>query len=320
MKKIYISFLTTRLDLMKRHWEQHAALKEKGISGTDKEIGRGIDLGGVLIEVDWDTKQILGEHPLSCPSGVCRWGDVLAVASMRRNEIYLFDEQWHALRTISHFALSDIHSMCVTRENSLLVVSSGVDGIVEFDRDGNCIWQWFAFDHGYTLDQFGESRALDMSGKTDHRTLDYPTLRQTTHINSVMQHKDAKHSILATLFHQGTLVAIDKKTGIATTLMNGLHNPHSIRKRSDGYMVTDTKKGSILLLDEDFKIYDVLFSDTNWLQDAIQISGGNFLAGRSNENEIVELDSRTKQVISSFEYDKNWRIYQIEEENFEARS
>ena len=313
MKRIYLSFLTTRLDLMRKHWEENATLKQKGISGTNKEIGRDVDLGGVLVEIDWDTKKILRKHALSCPSGVSRWGDVIAVASMRQNEIYLLDKAGQVVRTISHPAFNDIHSLWVTSNDTLLVTSTGVDGILEFTREGDCVWQWFAFEHGYEFNQYGKKRILDMRGSVDHREVDYPTLYQATHVNSVMQHKNERGIVLATLFHQGTGISIDKKTGATTTLVTGLHNPHSIRSSGDGYMVSDTKKGSIILLSNDFKEYDVFLTGSHWLQDACMLSNGNFLASRSDENDIVEMDCKTKKIISTFSYPGNWRIYQMEE-------
>ena len=305
--------MTTRLDLMRKHWEEHAVLKGKGISGTDKEIGREVALGGMLVEMDWDTKGILRQQEFSCPSGIAVWGDMLAIASMRQNEICLFDKNWHLIRTLSHLAFNTLHSLAVTREDTLLVTSTGVDGLLEFNKEGTLLWQWFAFEHGYELDQYGKKRFLDMQGIIDHRKIDHPTLHQTTHINSVMQHRSEDDVLLATLFHQGTLVAIDKKTGVSTALVSGLSNPHSIRKSGNGYMVSDTKKGEIILLDKDFDVYDSFQTGSSWLQDATLLSNGNVLAAKSAENTLIEMDGKTKEISSVFSYDTNWRIYHVEE-------
>lgn len=298
---------------MRKHWEGHSALKQKGISGTDKEIGREVDLGGLLIEVDWDTKRRLKEWKLSCPSGILQWGDVIAVASMRQNEIYLFNKNGHLLHTLSHPILNTPHSMAVTRNDTLLVASTGVDGILEFTRKGECIWKWFAFEHGYELDQYGRKRVLNTQGNTEHRNIDYPTLYQTTHVNSIIQHQSEDNIILATLFHQGAIIAVDKKTGVPTTLVAGLDNPHSIRTCGDGYVASDTKKGRIVLLNENLKERGSFQVGSNWLQDAVVLSSGNFLAVRSDEHDIVEVDYKTKKIISTFSYPKNWRAYQAEE-------
>lgn len=310
MKKVIASFLTTRYDLMKKHWEENAVLEQKGTTGTNKEIGRDVDLGGILIEVDWDSKKITKKRNLSCPSGISYWGDNLVVASMRQNVIYILNTEWNIIHTLTHPILNDIHSIYVTRDDTLLVASTGVDAIIEFNKAGDVLWKWFAFQNAFNIDQFGRKRSIQIDG-VDHRKNDYPTLYQTTHLNSVIQHPQKSDIVIATLFHQGLVVSIDKKTGDTVILFEGLLNPHSIRKINNGYIVSDTKRGEVVFMDESFREIKRQNTGSVWLQDSKISSWGTLLVARGDKGDIVEISLETGETLNTFTYNKNWKIYQI---------
>jgi hypothetical protein len=98
-----------------------------------------------------------------------------------------------------------LHSISRTR-SGYLVASTGLDLLLEFNRDGEILWSWWATDHGFESTPTGRRRKLDKSA--DHRTIKYGTLTQTTHINSAAELPDGR--FLASLFHQGMVIAIDR--------------------------------------------------------------------------------------------------------------
>lgn len=309
MKKIRATFLTTRYDLMKKHWEKHATLNKQGVPGTNVPIGRDINLGGVMIDVDWQTKDIR-KTLLSCPSGVAVRGSLLAVASMRQNEIYFIDDKGDIVKTISHPYLSDIHSIAFTDAHTLLVTNTGLDAIIELDMDGVLVWSWFAMDHGYEKDSYGNIRSLQREG-VDHRRMDYPALFQTTHINSVIPHPDKHGVVLATLFYQGEVIEIDKSTGLASVVFSGLSNPHSIKKIGEGYIVSNTKKGEVIFLDNKYRETRRIATGSAWLQDADISPWGTLFAARGDIGDIAEISLENGSIIDRYVYDPTWRIYQI---------
>lgn len=309
MKKIRATFLTTRYDLMKKHWEKHAALNKRGVPGTNVAIGRDIDLGGVMIDIDWQTKDVQ-KTSLSCPSGVAMRNALLAVASMRQNEIYLIDGEGIIVKTISHPYLSDIHSIAFTGANTLLVASTGLDAIIELDMDGALVWSWVAMDHGYEKDSYGNKRSLRLKG-IDHRHMDYPALFQTTHINSVIPHPDKHDVVLATLFYQGEVVEIDKSTGSVSVVFSGLSNPHSIKKIDAGYIVSNTKKGEVIFLDGLYRETRRIATGSAWLQDADISPWGTLFAARGDVGDIAEISLENDSIIDRYVYDPTWRIYQV---------
>lgn len=183
---------------------------------------------------------------------------------------------------------NDIHGLTQGHEGNVLVVSTGVDAILEINPNNSThtIWDWLATENGYSKNPKGEERTID-------RNLDYQKIRtstpeHTTHINGCLEKNDEK--ILATLFHQGRLIEIDKKTKKSQTLLDGLKCPHSIRKRNGGYIISDTFNNRVLLLDSNFKVTKTIEKDYNWVQDTIELGNGKFLLGDSNNTRIVKLD------------------------------
>ena len=59
------------------------------------------------------------------------------------------------------------------------------------------------------------------------------------------------------------------------TLVTGMSHPHSVRPWSGGWMLPDSRRGSVVLMDRDFWITKVVDADFNWVQDCIQLPKGN---------------------------------------------
>src|SRR3989442_10596316 len=117
-----------------------------------------------------------------------------------------------------------LHSISRTR-HGYLVASTGLDLLLEFNREGEILWEWWATDHGFEETPTGRHRVLDKSA--DYRTVQYGTLSQTTHVNSAAELPDGR--ILASLFHQGAVIVIDRETGPWQVVLEGLDHPHAVR-------------------------------------------------------------------------------------------
>lgn len=308
-KKCYLSAYTTRFDILKKYWEKHSPKLKEGVVGTNASIGN-IDLGGVLCEIDWTQKEIAKMRSIRCPGGIERWQEVLVVPSMWNHEFYFLEHELNVVKTLSHPYLNDVHSISVTSKDTLLVTSTGIDAILEFGSDGTVLWSWFATKNGYATDQLGNERALILEN-TDHRKNVYPTLTHTTHVNSVIEAPFSDTHVLATLFHQGEVVRIDKQTGKTEVLLDNLQSPHGLKRINEGFIVSNTRQGKVLLLDDEFALVKEFDFQSSWLQDA-SLSPWRTLCGiRSEKCDVVELAFDTGEVISQFQYDHNWRGYQI---------
>ena len=195
---------------------------------------------------------------------------------------------------LSNNLFNDIHHLSESIQGNLLVVSTGVDGIIELDfaNAKKTLWDWLAPEHGYDKTPGGQKRMID-------RTINYQkvstiTPLHTTHVNSCLEYKKGK--ILATLFHQGTLIEIDKRSKKSNVVLQGLKCPHFIRTTREGYLVSDTLNNRVFILDRSLRRKKIFKGDYNWLQDTIELSDGSFLLGDSNNARIVHLDSRGRKL------------------------
>ena len=222
------------------------------------------------------------------------------------------------LKTIKRDVVSSplfnaLHSISRT-QRGYLVASTGLDLILEFKRDGEVLWSWWATDHGFEVTPTGRRRVLDKSA--DHRAVQYGTLGQTTHVNSAAELPDGR--VLASLFHQGSVIVIDRETGKWQPVLEGLDHPHAVRILDrTHFTVADTVHGRALLVringtGERGQVEEEIDAGTSWLQDCryddeheswILVDGKNsrlvLRRGRSGDKAIAQLD-----------LDPEWRLYE----------
>src|SRR3989338_8163449 len=139
----------------------------------------------------------------------------------------------------------------------------------------------------FDWDMFGKNRIIEIG--IDHREIDYPTLAQTTHLNSVIYVDEDENKSYVVSFHQGQVIEIDKKTLKVRTILSGLDHPHSVYKLSENFLVSDTNKNRILIFDNNGKILKSITGEFDWIQDAIKLSNGNYLIADSNNFRLVEV-------------------------------
>lgn len=95
---------------------------------------------GLLALFDLSSGELVWQRPLDSPSGVCFIADELFVNSMFGNQIFVLDHVLRVCRGFSASSMNDLHSMVATRRG-MLVTSSGLDTVVEYDPYGDVLWQ-----------------------------------------------------------------------------------------------------------------------------------------------------------------------------------
>ena len=194
------------------------------------------------------------------------------------------------VETVGNTLFNDVHTLNASFNSNMLVTSTGVDGILEvpFDTPWEIVWDWLATEHGYEKAPSGKVRSINRND--NYQTIGAATTDHTTHINSAYEYKPNK--VLATLFHQGALVEIDKKTKAEKILLDGLKNLHHIRPYSIGFLLSDTGNNRVVLLDDKFKITGDFEEDYKWVHDCIEVDGQKFLIADSNNSRIVLCDQK----------------------------
>ena len=199
-------------------------------------------------------------------------------------------------------------------ENGLMVTSSGVDAILEVDFNGELIWAWWGTENGYPNAYGGGIRTIDKD--MDHRLKCYSGKLQTTHLNSAIIDPYDNTKILTILFYQGAVARIDRKSHQLDIVISGLSGPHHIRKHSNGYMLSNSRKGEILIYDRSFKLIERIkgtnaFFPVKWVQDAIKMPDGNsHLIADCNTFNLRERDINGNE--KKFNTKMPNRVFQIE--------
>lgn len=309
MRQIYLTFFTTHQSIINDHVRKYSSFEKENIVGTSKSMERKGDLGGIIVHYDLEQKAILNSHEILVPGGSCFLGDRILVASQIKNYIEVLDKNLTLLSIINNSLFNNVHSIFVTEDRTLIVTSTGLDAIIEIDLEGNLIWKWFAFEHGYDKDMFGNKREINCD--RDYTNIDFPTLYHTTHVNAAIVDPKNSGKILATLFHQGEIVRVDKVTGQVEKVVSGLKNCHSLQHVDKTFICSNTKEGEVILFDEQFKKINLLKFDSKWIQDATITEWNTFLVGDSERNRILEWSLDESKIINIYEYNPEWRIYQI---------
>jgi hypothetical protein len=267
-------------------------------------------VGGTFVAFDWDTGQVTWQIPINGAAGFCWRDDRLYINMMRLCETVAIDGYGHEQNRFSHIAFNNLHTILPTRRGFLHTIS-GVDTIMETDERGNALYEWWATDHGYDTLPTGRRRTIDRS--LDHRYFVYPTLGQTTHINSACFADEREQEILATLFHQGQVIAVDRQSGHSRVLLNGLHRPHDVRPYpGGGWVVSNTAANETLVLDKHWRIRRRIAMDFNWVQSSAPLADGSIVIADANNHRLVRVyaDGRPTE-IRAFPLD--WKIFLVQE-------
>src|SRR5215469_928319 len=247
--RLLLSCISTKHSVLKQHWTESGQQTQCPLTVLGSYEKPKEDLGGLLCLVE-DMGRSQKTVELKMAAGMVDSGGGVLVTAF--SSIHEVDADLGIVRkdVISSPLFNALHSISRTRRG-YLVASTGLDLLLEFNRDGEILWSWWATDHGFELTPVGRRRELDKSA--DHRTVKYGTLSQTTHINAAAELRDGR--ILASLFHQGMVIAIDRESGEWQPVLGGLDHPHAVRVLDDSrdksgtyhFTVADTVHGRALL-------------------------------------------------------------------------
>jgi DNA-binding beta-propeller fold protein YncE len=315
---LMVSFLATDVEALKAHWEKNVNLDSKytgtseGLGGVKANaIGEEPPLGGKIAILDLYSDKIVYSWDIDAPAGFVFENDgSLTVNNMRLSYVYRLDLAKKKILSIyQHKNFNCLHSIAKGSDKTYLIASTGVDAVIEMSSDFKKeVSSWWAHEHGYNRLPNGERRNIDRV--KDHSRYVYPTLWQTTHLNSVINTND--NILLVTLFHQGQLIRVNKKTGEFKVLLEGLKCPHGPIKIPHGWALPDTKNNQILLLDENFKIQKTIVGDFDWIQNIVYDPvGEKIIAIDSNKSRIVAINEFTGQNRTIATYNSSYRAYQI---------
>lgn len=310
--RLLLSCISTKHSVLKQHWTQASQetpaacpLTVLGSYEKPKE-----DLGGLLclIEDMGCSQQTIGLH---MAAGMVASEKGVFVTSF--GSVHEVDANLSSLHenVVSSPLFNALHSISRTRQG-YLVASTGLDLLLEFNRGGEVLWSWWATDHGFELTPSGRPRIVDKT--TDHRTIKYGTLSQTTHVNAAAELPDGR--IVASLFHQGMVIVIDRETGAWQPVLEGLDHPHAVRVLDEEHFtVADTVHGKALLARVNKaggRVEEEIDAGTNWLQDCHYDGTYNcwILVDGKNSRVSLRRGRSGDKTCSQFDFDPEWRLYE----------
>jgi hypothetical protein len=238
------------------------------------ELLRGVrrSFGGRLVLVDWHRGKVLADRAIAGVSGLATQDRTVMACSWIDQCIYVLNGSAE-VSTVTHPWFNYIHSVDLTPQRTILLASAGSDLIVEISSGGEVVWEWFGPEHGYGTCPEGTPVFFDRGA--DYRTMRRSTAEQAMHVTSAILLSN--NTVLATLFHQGALVSIDRETGEVRVILDGLSRPHGVHRCEGGFILSDTLGHRILLLNEELQICSEIPFGSQWLQDTIISSSGTYL-------------------------------------------
>ncbi|HHZ65627.1 MAG TPA: hypothetical protein EYN38_11425 [Flavobacteriales bacterium] len=295
---------------------------------------REVSLGG-MVRIRIDRGKLTVEEKLCTlkePRGIDLKHGQLAISS--ENKVYLIGDT--EVQSIENDWFSYIHTVKyhAGNPNKLLVSSSGFDAIFEYDLlDKSPCFEWFAWEHGFNKGvdpELGEELYLTRKAAEaiqyresglNHLFIQdplkdvLPTAKRAAFINSVDYDVRNQDSIIATFFHLGAANRIEIPTGKPTPIIEDLQKPHGACNYKDGYMVTSTGAGSVVLSDAASEVEYSLrglpckpdeLNDREWVQNAITF-GNIILAIDSNRTAFVIFDIE-KRIYDIVPYNTEWAV------------
>ncbi len=308
---LLLSCISTKHSMLKQHWAQSREHTQCPLTVLGSHYKPQEDQGGLLCLLD-EMGYIQRSVELPMPAGMAFSDNGVFVASLEAIHELTPDLSIVQPNVVSSPAFNLLHSLSRTTRG-YLVASTGLDAIVEFTREGQVLWSWWATEHGFVQTPTGEQRVLDLTA--DHRGIKYGTLAQTTHVNSAVELPG--NLVLASLFHQGMVIAIDRESGAWQPVLEGLDHPHSLRVLTEDYFtVADTGRGRALLVylkDGKGKIEAEVVASTTWLQDCYYDYQHDrwILVDGKHSRIILRSGTAGERTHIQFDLDPEWRLYEV---------
>lgn len=257
-------------------------------------------------------------------------GNVLTRIDLASREVRQRRPQW----------FGHLHGVDFSPDGSqLLVASSGYDVAIELTWDHDRSSMWFAWEHGYEESLLGHriTRSRDTAGRWledgfdprrlmflrrpgRHEPFGLPVTQRPAHLNGA--HYVGGHEMLATLFHRGSGIIVDLKTGKVREQITGLQSPHDfVTRPHGGYRITDTRRARLILMNEAFQpVRQIMFNGlpgdqhrkepTEWLQHVSWLGGDLHVAVDNHRSRIWLLDIG-KRTYRGLTFPHHWWIQQV---------
>ncbi len=266
------------------------------------------------------------------PRGMCATEKDLFVGSV--DEVRRIEALNELETRIANPWFAFIHSVALSPDQrKLLITSSGFDRIMEINIDTQeVVREWIAWNNGLNITVSSKKKVVTHSvpGLDATKTivvsspeqykggLGLPPGDRTAFPNSAIYFDD--EHILATMFHGG-LVKINLNSGECISVLNNLSHPHGIRRFKSGFVLTNTGKGSCLILDsslkpekeisfQDLPVDGIRGSSNEWLQQVIPLNDDLLVAIDSRRASIFIIDLGNEQ-IRTIPYPANWVMQEI---------
>jgi hypothetical protein len=310
MTLLAISFHATRMNVVRSRWQSTTiGYSVQDMLAPQHRIGGYT--GGTLVVFNWEKNRVIWQIDIDGASGFCWHDGLLYINMLRLAEIVAVNGHGREQCRLSHRNLNDLHTIVPTKRGFLLS-SSGTDAIFEIDQHSDIIYEWYAIDHGYPQTMDGQRRVLDRS--LDQRFVFYLTSSHTTHVNSARFYHPDQKVILATLFFQGTIIAIDCQSGQVQTLISGLCRPHDLRPHPNGgWIVSDAGNNQALILNEHWQITRRIAMDFDWVQSSAPLADGSIIIADTNHHRLVRVYSDDQRGSEERFFPPEWRVYLVEE-------
>jgi len=268
------------------------------------------------------------------PRGIDAAENRLALSS--ENRIYVFLTENSSPFIIDDSWLSYIHTVRFNTANTrLLVTSSGVDTILEYDLStGQKTWEWVAWENGFNQGENpvngekhfltrseAEAEALRRQNKTVYLIKNpqkehLPTAMRAAFMNTAEYGQTDE--ILATFFHHGWVLHIPRDEKGHQVVLQGMSKPHGGARFQNGYLATDTAGGRVVIRSND-TLYEYMFrtlpgkdpltGEMEWLQTSRPL-GDFMITVDSNRNNLTFFDPRNRKRMH-IPYDKNWAVQEF---------
>jgi hypothetical protein len=310
--RLLLSSISTRHSTLKKHWSETGQAAQCPLTVLGSLEKPKEDTGGLLCLIDdfgFSQKTV----DLKMAAGMVDAENGVLITTF--GSIHEVDANLGTLKrdVVSSPLFNALHSISRT-ERGYLVASTGLDLILEINRKGEILWSWWATDHGFDFTPTGSRRVLDKSA--DYRAVQFGTLAQTTHINSAAELPDGR--VLASLFHQGMVIAIDRETGAWQPVLEGLDHPHAVRILDKSHFtVADTVHGKALLarIDEGSGhgiVEQAVDAGTDWLQDCrYDTEYDSWILVDGKNSRLILRGSRSgDKSIAQINLDPEWRLYE----------
>ncbi|MBD8525887.1 hypothetical protein [Pseudomarimonas arenosa] len=214
-----------------------------------------------------------------------------------------------------------------------MVVSTGFDTVLEFDIERcELTMAWNAWEHGYNISPAGirinrggqarfdsDPHCVVVDNPDAWRGFGLPTGLTAAHLNNARYRDD--QSFLVTLFHHGSALLVNRQ-GESREVLNGLLSPHGFEPGwQHQYLVTDTRRGRAIFLDESFEVNRVVSMDAcppsssragldEWLQNVLHLENGLYAAIDIHRSCIWLFQPSGKRV-RRVEINPNWAVQNV---------